>query len=131
MKFTSINTPEEFINFDKYLSTRTYIHGFKSTSSDLSVFVTLDKAKIKGHVNVQRWYNHIAALLSENFPGSINSVQNVFSVATPQVNLTDSKAKEKPKGASDDSDLDLFGSDSEDEESKEALKAIIKKKSDK
>lgn len=88
------------------------------TQADIAVFKALSGAPdAEKYVNASRWYNHIASYKDEadKLPGDASKPYSTYG---PEV------AEETPAAkpaAEDDDDVDLFGSDDEDEAEKEAL----------
>lgn len=92
---------------------RTYYFSYTPSKADLSVFDSLGKAPSADFVHIARWYKHIAS-----FPAAER--QKWTGTAVPQV----SGAKPTVAPADDDDDVDLFGSDDEeDTAAAEKLKA--------
>merc|ERR1712215_114406 len=102
-----------------------YIEGFVPSQADTQVYEALGCAPKDGHA--LRWYNHIK---------SFGAGMKQFAAASAGFSLGGG-AKAAP--AADDDDVDLFGSDSEDEEAaaekaritEERLKAYHEKKAKK
>ncbi|XP_071728380.1 elongation factor 1-delta 1-like [Rutidosis leptorrhynchoides] len=121
---------------DEYLLSRSYITGYQASKDDLTVHGAFSKPPSAQYVNVSRWFNHIEALLrisgvSAEGSGVIIEGSASFpeeAVSTPPVADTKVAADED-----DDSDVDLFGEETEEEKKAAedraaALKASGKKK---
>ncbi|KAL3312689.1 Elongation factor 1-beta [Cichlidogyrus casuarinus] len=112
MNFGDLSKDSGLKALNDYLLTRSYIEGFKASQSDASAYKIVAKKPADKYVNVLRWYNHInsfgAAALSKLPKGS-----------GPVAATSTDKATE------DDDEMDLFGSDDEDQEAKHA--EILKK----
>lgn len=91
---------------------------YQPSQADVAVFEALGKAPAALHAHALRWYIHIKSFDLKSLPGE----KKPLSQAVP--------AKKE-----DDDDVDLFGSDEEDEEAakirEERLKAYNEKKSKK
>jgi hypothetical protein len=85
------------------------INRYAPSKADLSVFDALGKAPAATYANIARWYRNIASYSSAERSAWSGS-------AVPQV------AGGKPTVAADDDDVDLFGSDEEDDEEAERIK---------
>ncbi|CAH1423201.1 unnamed protein product [Lactuca virosa] len=103
---------------DEYLLTRSYITGYQASKDDLTVHAAFTKQPSSQYVNVSRWFNHIDALLrisGVSAEGSGVTVEGSASfpeeaIATPPVNGTKAAVDED-----EDSDVDLFGEETEEE----------------
>ncbi|KAI3761417.1 hypothetical protein L1987_51833 [Smallanthus sonchifolius] len=120
---------------DEYLLSRSYITGYQASKDDLTVHAAFTKPPSPQYVNVSRWFNHIEALLriaGVSAEGCGVTVEGSASfpeeaIATPPVAETKAAADE------DDSDVDLFGEETEEEKKAAedraaAVKASGKKK---
>ncbi|XP_046406432.1 elongation factor 1-beta'-like [Ischnura elegans] len=98
-------------SLDAYLADHSYVDGYVPSQSDASHFEAITKPPTNATPHALRWYNHIKSFGSEikNFTGE------------KKITKTPSKPEpSKPAAKDDDDDLDLFGSD--DEEDAEAAK---------
>lgn len=111
--------------FNKYISSRSYIEGYQPSQVDVGVFESFSKAPPSTFAYISRWYNHIKSFSKaekEKFPG---------------VKSSGSPAAAPASKAEDDDDVDLFGSDDEENDAaaaklrEERLKAYSEKKSKK
>ncbi|KAJ0755217.1 putative translation elongation factor EF1B/ribosomal protein S6 [Helianthus annuus] len=120
---------------DEYLLTRSYISGYQASKDDLTVHVAFTKAPSAQYVNVSRWFNHIEALLrisgvSAEGSGVIVEGSASFPEEADAAPVADAKAA---ADEDDDSDVDLFGEETEEEKKAAedraaAVKASGKKK---
>ncbi|KAI4522546.1 hypothetical protein K525DRAFT_283606 [Schizophyllum commune Loenen D] len=100
---------------EAHLATRSYIEGYTPSQADVHVFKTLgsapDAAKFP---NSARWYNHIQSYSAEHasLPGSSKAGEAFVA----------SEAAAKAAEADDD-EIDLFGSDEEEDAEAERIKA--------
>lgn len=82
---------------------------FVPSQVDVAVFEALGKAPAATHAHVLRWYNHIKSFDFKSLPG-----EKKLAAAAPT------------KQEADDDDVDLFGSDEEDEEAEKIREARLK-----
>jgi elongation factor 1-beta len=121
MAFGDVKTVKGLEELNKFLQDRSYIDGYVPSKADLSVFEAIGKLTSGSFPHVQRWYRHITSFNNierNSWTGSV----------VPQV------AGGKP--TVDDDDVDLFGSDEEEDAEaekirEERLKAYADKKSKK
>ncbi|KAI3974288.1 hypothetical protein MKX01_030957 [Papaver californicum] len=134
--FYNLSSKAGLEKLDNHLKTRSYVTGYQASKDDITVHAALKGAPSSEYINVSRWFNHIEALLrisGVSAEGSGVSVEGFApvaeeSVATPSV--TDAKPADDDE---DDSDVDLFGEETEEEkkaaeERAAAVKASGKKK---
>ncbi|KAL7600974.1 hypothetical protein Lser_V15G22216 [Lactuca serriola] len=103
---------------DEYLLSRSYITGYQASKDNLTVHAAFTKPPSPQYVNVSRWFTHIDALLrifGVSAEGSGVVVEGSASfpeeaIATPPVADTKAAADED-----EDSDVDLFGEETEEE----------------
>nr|KAJ0225015.1 hypothetical protein LSAT_V11C100012170 [Lactuca sativa] len=116
---------------DEYLLSRSYITGYQASKDDLTVHAAFTKPPSPQYVNVCRWFTHIDALLRISGVSAEGSgVVVEGSASFPE------EAIATPPAAADedeDSDVDLFGEETEEEkkaaeERAAAVKASGKKK---
>merc|ERR1711962_868247 len=125
--FGDLKTPAGVKALDAFLADHSYIEGFVPSQADTQVYEALGSAPKDAHA--LRWYNHIK---------SFGAGMKQFAKASAGFSLGGG-AKAPPAAADDDDDVDLFGSDSEDEEAaaekaritEERLKAYHEKKAKK
>ncbi|XP_058833640.1 probable elongation factor 1-beta [Topomyia yanbarensis] len=116
MAFGDVKTPKGLQELNNFLAEHSYIEGYVPSKADLSVFEALGKAPAGDNVHAQRWYRHIASF-------SVQERAAWGGQALPQVaGSKPTVAEPAPaSAANDDDDVDLFGSEDE-EESAEAAK---------
>jgi len=112
MSFGDVKTPKGLQELNTFLADNSYISGFVPSKADLSVFDALGKAPAAQYANIARWYRHIASFSAQERSAWAGS-------AVPQV----AGAKPTVAAADDDDDVDLFGSDEEEDAENERLKA--------
>lgn len=135
MGFTDLLSDTGASLLNNWLTTRSYIVGHSPSQADVAVFKALSAAPDSGkYPNAARWYKHIATYESEfaTLPGDASKSYETYG---PDVNeLTINPAKAPEKEAEDDDDVDLFGSEDEEEDAEaarikeERLKAYNEKK---
>ncbi|AEO60134.1 hypothetical protein MYCTH_2309018 [Thermothelomyces thermophilus ATCC 42464] len=115
MGFTDLLTDAGLAVLDNWLLTRSYIVGYSASQADVVTFKALsgapDSAK---YPNAARWYKHIASY-EEDFPtlpGDASKPYTVYGPEVSEVTLNPAKAPEAEEG---DEDIDLFGSDEEED----------------
>ncbi|KAF5375429.1 hypothetical protein D9615_007939 [Tricholomella constricta] len=101
---------------EQHLSTRSYVEGYTPSQADVHVFKLLGAAPdASASPNAARWYTHIQSYAAEHasLPGS-STAGEAFAAGA---------ASEAP-AAADDDEVDLFGSDDEEEDAEaERIKA--------
>jgi len=116
MAFSDIKQLEE------HLTTRSYIQGYEPSQADVGVFSALKSAPPAGEFpHVARWYEHIASWEKEHatLPGDKEAGARLFGGASASA----APAAEAAPAAGDDEEIDLFGSDEEDDAEAERIKA--------
>lgn len=113
---------------NSFLESRSYIEGFEATQADNVVFEALGTAPAGDLFHALRFFNHISSFSEAErkaFPGARKAVEQYgdASVAAPATKVED------------EDDVDLFGSDDEEESAEaarirdERVKAYAAKKS--
>lgn len=104
------------------------LNRWQPTQADVAVLEALGKTPTSSNPHVLRWYNHIKSYDFKSLPGE-KKTPSIFSTASAPTSST-------AKASEDDDDLDLFGSDEEEDVEaakirEERLKAYAEKKSKK
>merc|ERR1712000_257239 len=105
MGFTDLLTDAGATVLNTWLSTRSYIVGQSASQADVAVFKALSSAPdAEKYPHAARWYKHIASYESEfaTLPGDAAAPYSTYG-------------PENAEGGDDD-DVDLFGSDEEEDE---------------
>ncbi|XP_015600320.1 elongation factor 1-beta' [Cephus cinctus] len=128
MAISDLKTDKGVKDLNAYLAERSYVEGWQPSQADVAVLEALGKAPSAANPHVLRWYNHIKSYDLKVLPGEKKAPSILGSSATP----TASSAA-KP---ADDDDVDLFGSDEEEDAEaakirEERVKAYAEKKSKK
>ncbi|XP_074594439.1 elongation factor 1-beta [Brevipalpus obovatus] len=117
------NSADNLANLNKFLSSRTYVENYTPSQSDVAIFDVLMPSKVKQpqYPHVARWWKHICSFSDEErsaFPGIKKPLGDIGDDAP----VCCAKPAAKPAASkADDDELDLFGS--EDDEEAEKLKA--------
>jgi elongation factor 1-beta len=120
MGFTDLLTDAGLAVLNNWLLTRSYIAGFSASQADAVVFKALKEAPdAEKYPNAARWYKHIASYEDEfpTLPGDASKPYTVYGPEVSEVTLNPAKA---PAAEEDDEDVDLFGSDDEEEDAEAA-----------
>lgn len=99
--FGDMSTPVGLKALNDFLADRSYLEGFSASQADTSVFDSLPVAPSPTLCHLRRWYNHIKSLQAE---------RSRLPPAKTQFVLHDASGN----GGGDD-DMDLFGSEDEEE----------------
>ncbi|KAL2133235.1 hypothetical protein VTI74DRAFT_2700 [Chaetomium olivicolor] len=121
MGFTDLLTDAGLAVLNNWLLTRSYITGYSASQADVVVYKALsavpDAAK---YPNAARWYKHIASYEPEfaTLPGDASKPYTVYGPEVAEVTINPAKAPEKAE--EEEEDVDLFGSDDEEEDAEAA-----------
>lgn len=102
---------------NEHLATRSYVEGYTPSQADVHVFKAISSAPdAKSAPHVARWYTHINSYASEHtsLPGSSTAGEAFFGGAEAPAAKADD---------GDDDEIDLFGSDEEEDAEAEKIKA--------
>ncbi|KAI9324084.1 hypothetical protein DFJ73DRAFT_874093 [Zopfochytrium polystomum] len=114
MGFTALDKDSGLSTLNSFLEERSYIEGYTATQADVAVFEAVKTApNSEKFPHAARWYKHIAAHGGKgaNFPGT----KKAASAYGPA-----SAAAAPEPAAEDENDIDLFGSDDEEEDAEKA-----------
>ncbi|CAH1405589.1 unnamed protein product [Nezara viridula] len=138
MTVSDLKTDQGVKEFDSYIADRSYVEGYVPSQADLAVLEGFAKPPSDQTPHAKRWYNHISSFSDaerKKLPG-VKKAPAGFSVkgGSDACPLPAKSAPSKP--ADDDDDVDLFGSDDEEDAEaakirEERLKAYSEKKSKK
>ncbi|ODM16929.1 Elongation factor 1-beta [Aspergillus cristatus] len=128
MGFTDFVSEAGLSLANTFFNNRSYVVGTAPSQADVVTFKAFSGAPdAEKYPNVARWYKHIASYESEfsNLPGDASKAYTAYGPEASETN-----PKDKP---ADDDDMDLFGSDEEEEDpevvkEREARLAEYKKK---
>ncbi|KAH0527274.1 hypothetical protein TsFJ059_002294 [Trichoderma semiorbis] len=119
MGFTDLLTDAGLTLLNSWVSTRSYITGYSASQADVAVFKALKEApNAAKYPAAARWYKHIATYEDEfaTLEGDASKPYTVYGPEVAEVTLNPAKAP----AAEDDDDVDLFGSDDEEEDAEAA-----------
>ncbi|KAJ6463538.1 hypothetical protein C8R45DRAFT_1026090 [Mycena sanguinolenta] len=98
---------------EQHLATRSYVEGYTPSQADVVVFKAISSAPSTPHI--ARWYTHIKSYTSEfaSLPGSSTAGEAFLGASGAPA----------AAAAEDDDEIDLFGSDEEEDAEAERIKA--------
>ena len=120
---------------NSWLTTRSYIVGYGPSQADVACFKALKASpEAEKYPHAARWYKHVATYESEfaTLPGDASKSFSAYGPEEGELPINPAKTAEKAD--EDDDDVDLFGSDDEEEDAEaakireERLDAYRKKK---
>jgi len=115
MGFVDFLTDAGLTVLNSWLTTRSYIIGFSPSQADVVSFKALKEAPDAAkYPHAARWYKHIASYSEEfaTLPGDASKPYTTYGPEVTAATLNPAKAP----AAEDDDDVDLFGSDDEEED---------------
>ncbi|KAF1988416.1 elongation factor 1-beta [Aulographum hederae CBS 113979] len=119
MGFTDFVSDSGLTLLNNWLKTRSYIVGRNPSQADVKCFQQFKSApEVAKYPYAYRWYKHIASFESEfsSLPGDPSKAHTAYGPESSELTLNPAKAPEDDKAADDDEDVDLFGSDDEEED---------------
>ncbi|XP_076183135.1 elongation factor 1-beta [Ptiloglossa arizonensis] len=129
MAIGDLKTDKGVKDLNYYLADRSYIEGWQPTQADVAILEALGKTPTSSNPHVLRWYNHIKSYDLKTLPGEKKAP--ILLNSDNSNNATAAKNEDN-----DDKDVDLFGSDEEEDAEamrirEERLKVYAEKKSKK
>ncbi|KAI1481672.1 hypothetical protein K445DRAFT_315119 [Daldinia sp. EC12] len=115
MGFTDLLSDAGLAVLNSWLTTRSYITGYSPSQADVAVFKAITSApEAAKYPNAARWYKHIASFEDEfpTLPGDASKPYTVYGPEEVAATLNPAKAP----AAEEEEDVDLFGSDDEEED---------------
>ncbi|KAI1107505.1 putative elongation factor 1-beta [Jackrogersella minutella] len=115
MGFTDLLTDAGLAVLNGWLTTRSYVTGYAPSQADVAVFKAFKSAPESAkYPHAARWYNHIASFEDEfpTLPGDASKPYTVYGPEEVAATLNPAKAP----AAEEEDDVDLFGSDDEEED---------------
>ncbi|KAI0164825.1 hypothetical protein GGR57DRAFT_497699 [Xylariaceae sp. FL1272] len=115
MGFADLLTDAGSAMLNSWLTTRSYIATYSPSQADVAVFKAISSAPDAAkYPHAARWYKHIASFEDEfaTLPGDSSKAYSVYGPDVAEVTINPAKAPD----AADDDDIDLFGSDDEEED---------------
>ncbi|KAF2198325.1 elongation factor 1 beta subunit [Delitschia confertaspora ATCC 74209] len=122
MGFTDFVSDAGLTLLNNWLKTRSYIVGYTPSQADVKVFQQITTAPAADkYPYAARWYKHIATFESEfsSLPGDPTKEHTAYGPESAELTLNPAKAPEKAE-EEDDDEVDLFGSDDEEEDAEAA-----------
>ncbi|OTA82797.1 hypothetical protein M434DRAFT_400897 [Hypoxylon sp. CO27-5] len=116
MGFTDLLSDAGQAVLNSWLTTRSYITGYSPSQADVAVFKAISSAPdAEKYPHAARWYKHIASFEDEfpTLPGDASKPYTVYGPEEVAATLNPAKA---PAAAEEEDDVDLFGSDDEEED---------------
>ncbi|EMD34900.1 hypothetical protein CERSUDRAFT_85667 [Gelatoporia subvermispora B] len=107
----------DFTKLESHLASRSYVEGYTPSQADVHVFKAITSVpSASAYPHIARWYTHIASYASEHasLPGSSTAGEAFFGTAA---------AAPAAAAEEDDDEVDLFGSDDEEDAEAERIKA--------
>ncbi|KAF2173328.1 hypothetical protein M409DRAFT_17268 [Zasmidium cellare ATCC 36951] len=120
MGFTDFVSDAGLTLLDHWVKTRSYIVGYGPSQADVKVFQSFKESpKVEKFPHAYRWYKHIATFESEfsQLPGDPSKAATAYGPESSELPINPAKAPEKEE---DDDEVDLFGSDDEEEDAEAA-----------
>jgi len=117
MGFTDFLSDAGLTLLNNWVQTRSYIVGYSASQADAACFKALKESPdAKKYPNAARWYKHIATF-EDDFASLSGDASKPYTVYGPEVAaVTLNPAKAPAAEAEEDDDVDLFGSDDEEDE---------------
>ncbi|KAE9376973.1 hypothetical protein N431DRAFT_480110 [Stipitochalara longipes BDJ] len=116
MGFTDLLTDAGLTVLNNWLTTRSYIVGYAPSQADVATFKALKSAPASAkYPHAARWYKHIASYTEEfaTLPGDASKAYTTYGPEVTTATLNPAKA---PAAEEEDDEVDLFGSDDEEED---------------
>ncbi|KAI2468071.1 putative elongation factor 1-beta [Annulohypoxylon bovei var. microspora] len=115
MGFTDLLTDAGSAVLNGWLTTRSYVTGYAPSQADVAVFKAIKTAPESAkYPHAARWYKHIASFEDE-FPTLAGDASKPYTVYGPDETAATLNPAKAP-AAEEDDDVDLFGSDDEEED---------------
>ncbi|KAE8134466.1 hypothetical protein BDV38DRAFT_273490 [Aspergillus pseudotamarii] len=121
MGFTDLVSDAGLTVANNWFATRSYVIGDAPSQADVVTFKAFSSAPdAEKYPHAARWYKHIASYEAEfgSLPGDASKAYTTYG---PESTELPTNPKDKPAD-DDDDDVDLFGSDSEEEDPEVAKK---------
>jgi len=116
MGFADVLTDAGLTILNNWLTTRSYIVGYAPSQADVVTFKALKSAPESAkYPHAARWYKHIASWTDEfaTLPGDASKAYTTYGPEVTAATLNPAKA---PTAEEEEDDVDLFGSDDEEED---------------
>ncbi|TKA64254.1 hypothetical protein B0A55_09300 [Friedmanniomyces simplex] len=122
MGFTDFLSDSGLTLLDNWVKSRSYIVGYGPSQADVKAFQALkSQPAVEKFPHAYRWYKHTATFESEfsSLPGDPSKSYTAYGPESSELPINPAKAPEKEEakdGGDDDDEVDLFGSDDEEED---------------
>ncbi|KAK0289403.1 hypothetical protein LTR35_002600 [Friedmanniomyces endolithicus] len=123
MGFTDLSSDSGLAQLDSWVTTRSYIDGHNPSQADVKSFQALKSPPAADkYPHAYRWYKHTASFESEfsSLPGDSSKSHTSYGPEASEIAVGSGKAPEKEAakdtGGEEDDEVDLFGSDDEEED---------------
>ncbi|KAL9092318.1 MAG: hypothetical protein Q9165_004492 [Trypethelium subeluteriae] len=116
MGFTDFISDSGLTLLERWITTRSYVAGYTPSQADVKCFQQLKSAPaVEKYPHAYRWYKHIASFEPEfsSLPGDPSKAYTAYGPESTDLPVNPAKAPAKEE---DDDDVDLFGSDDEEED---------------
>jgi len=116
MGFTDFVSDSGLTLLNNWLKTRSYISGYSPSQADVVSFKAFKEAPpVELYPHAYRWYNHIKSYEADfsTLPGDPSKA---FTTYGPEAVAVTQNPKDAPAAEEDEDDVDLFGSESEEED---------------
>jgi len=115
MGFTDFVSDSGLMLLNNWLKTRSYISGFSPSQADVVSFKALkEQPPVELYPHAYRWYNHVKSY-DADFSTLPGDPSKPFTTYGPEAVAVTQNPKDAPN-AEDDDEVDLFGSDEEEED---------------
>lgn len=114
MGFTDLLSDAGLSILNSWVTTRSYIDGDAPSQADVAVYKAIQNAPdAEKYAHAARWYKHIASYESEfsTLPGDASKAYSTYGPEATEVAVNPKAAE-----AEEEEDVDLFGSDDEEED---------------
>lgn len=123
MGFADLATDAGLHILNSWLTTRSYIVGFSPSQADVATFKALKVAPDSArYPYAARWHRHISSYQNEfsTLPGDATKEYSTYGPETTEASLNPVKAPAAEEN--DEDDIDLFGSDEEEDPEAERIR---------
>ncbi|KAF2032565.1 hypothetical protein EK21DRAFT_60783 [Setomelanomma holmii] len=125
MGFTDLISDAGLTLLNNWVKTRSYVVGYSPSQADVKVFQQIKQIPApEKYPYAWRWYNHLLTFEGEfdTLPGDPTKEFTAYGPEASELAINPAKAPEK-EAEEDDDEVDLFGSDDEEDAEAEKLKA--------
>ncbi|KAJ0022439.1 hypothetical protein NQD34_009929 [Periophthalmus magnuspinnatus] len=112
--FGDMSTQAGLKSLNNFLADKSYIEGFSASQADVAVFEAIPVSPPSNLCHLLRWYNHAKSFYPQRSNLPVSKSQYVIPNHTQ--NIPNPTQNNLGCSNDEDDDLDLFGSDDEDEE---------------